>query len=57
MMLLYRDSLSDDIAVYRYSDFDALDEVLNTKYGLPPAGLPPKKWFVVGRINVSSYSV
>ena len=56
-MLLYRDSLSDDISVYRYSDFDALDEVLNTKYGLPPAGLPPKKWFVVGRINVSSYSV
>ena len=29
----------------RYSEFDALDEELNTKYGLPPAGLPPKKWF------------
>jgi hypothetical protein len=33
------------IFLYRYSDFDLLDEVLNTKYGLPPAGLPPKKWF------------
>uniref|UniRef100_A0A6U4LX31 PX domain-containing protein n=1 Tax=Hemiselmis andersenii TaxID=464988 RepID=A0A6U4LX31_HEMAN len=29
----------------RYSDFDKLDNRLNDKFGLPPVGLPPKKWF------------
>lgn len=29
----------------RYSDFDKLDNRLNDKFGLPPIGLPPKKWF------------
>mmetsp|Transcript_36753 Transcript_36753/g.57462 ORF Transcript_36753/g.57462 Transcript_36753/m.57462 type:complete len:329 (+) Transcript_36753:498-1484(+) len=29
----------------RYSDFDSLDKKLNSTYGLPPVGLPPKQWF------------
>ena len=29
----------------RYSDFDRLDSALNAKYGLPPVGLPPKRFF------------
>ena len=29
----------------RFSDFDKLDNRLNDKFGLPPVGLPPKKWF------------
>mmetsp|Transcript_19660 Transcript_19660/g.38206 ORF Transcript_19660/g.38206 Transcript_19660/m.38206 type:complete len:176 (+) Transcript_19660:317-844(+) len=29
----------------RYSDYDKLDNRLNDKFGLPPVGLPPKKWF------------
>jgi len=29
----------------RYSDFDKIDNRLNDKYGLPPIGLPQKKWF------------
>uniref|UniRef100_A0A7S4ULN7 PX domain-containing protein n=1 Tax=Guillardia theta TaxID=55529 RepID=A0A7S4ULN7_GUITH len=36
----------------RYSEFDALDNVLNTKYGLPPVGLPPKQWFGLRDPNV-----
>lgn len=29
----------------RFADFDKLDNRLNDKFGLPPVGLPPKKWF------------
>ena len=29
----------------RFSDFDKLDNRLNDKFGLPPVGLPAKKWF------------
>ena len=29
----------------RFADFDKIDNRLNDKFGLPPVGLPPKKWF------------